>query len=94
MEDTLRVSITRALRYRTPGSLNPCFNGRYSQSVDIRQYYLICLSLNPCFNGRYSQRLFLMKLRNYEQNCLNPCFNGRYSQRARTLLCVDVIYKS
>ena len=35
--------------------LNPCFNGRYSQSNIIR---LLCNNtpcLNPCFNGRYSQ---------------------------------------
>ena len=80
MEDTLRVSITRALRYRTPGSLNPCFNGRYSQSVDIRQYYLICLSLNPCFNGRYSQRDAVNFCSDNCISSLNPCFNGRYSQ--------------
>ena len=37
-------------------SLNPCFNGRYSLSVE---FYGVKsrLCLNPCFNGRYSLSL-------------------------------------
>ena len=61
-------------------SLNPCFNGRYSQRLLIKTLELWNMCLNPCFNGRYSQSqrprirlLFAMK-------GLNPCFNGRYSQ--------------
>ena len=38
-------------------SLNPCFNGRYSQSSDaVAEYKQARVCLNPCFNGRYSQR--------------------------------------
>ena len=55
MEDTLRVLQNLMLLYPIQ-SLNPCFNGRYSQSaihfINPFNYY----SLNPCFNGRYSQR--------------------------------------
>ena len=36
-------------------SLNPCFNGRYSQSLRRWRNWEDCKSLNPCFNGRYSQ---------------------------------------
>ena len=36
-------------------SLNPCFNGRYSQRVLQTISIKISCSLNPCFNGRYSQ---------------------------------------
>ena len=53
MEDTLRVSSSQVCW--KSNSLNPCFNGRYSQSLqeDVAsgQEY----RLNPCFNGRYSQ---------------------------------------
>ena len=55
MEDTLR-GITLQTSLITYVCLNPCFNGRYSQS---KQYLLRLVaaipSLNPCFNGRYSQ---------------------------------------
>ena len=54
MEDTLRGKNVTVLK--NIASLNPCFNGRYSQSI-VR--YLCgerSYSLNPCFNGRYSQR--------------------------------------
>ena len=53
MEDTLRGP-KNLLRLRI--SLNPCFNGRYSQRIIslLCGYILGCL--NPCFNGRYSQR--------------------------------------
>ena len=36
-------------------SLNPCFNGRYSQSFKKMSLVDKSISLNPCFNGRYSQ---------------------------------------
>ena len=60
-------------------SLNPCFNGRYSQRALNSEHTRQLLCLNPCFNGRYSQREVK------DQNgsvafSLNPCFNGRYSQ--------------
>ena len=37
-------------------SLNPCFNGRYSQRAAEKRQRSNCRGLNPCFNGRYSQR--------------------------------------
>ena len=55
MEDTLRENLIR-LRIRMPESLNPCFNGRYSQSKKKFGSKIQKPSLNPCFNGRYSQR--------------------------------------
>ena len=54
MEDTLR-GIELEGQERKPG-LNPCFNGRYSQSSELGAYKTIAMCLNPCFNGRYSQR--------------------------------------
>ena len=53
MEDTLRGTL-QFLR-TLPQSLNPCFNGRYSQSILLRYNYKANRCLNPCFNGRYSQ---------------------------------------
>ena len=38
--------------------LNPCFNGRYSQSMDKSIKLEFSERLNPCFNGRYSQSYF------------------------------------
>ena len=35
MEDTLRAKITPYVRDKKQG-LNPCFNGRYSQSAQLR----------------------------------------------------------
>ena len=55
MEDTLRDQTYSVIIDIT--GLNPCFNGRYSQSNEsnnVTRARLICL--NPCFNGRYSQR--------------------------------------
>ena len=37
--------------------VNPCFNGRYSQSPENHAQPADLESLNPCFNGRYSQRM-------------------------------------
>ena len=55
MEDTLRdEEILQKVANRV--SLNPCFNGRYSQSKTIAMSVGVASSLNPCFNGRYSQR--------------------------------------
>ena len=55
MEDTLRAEFNISLElYR---SLNPCFNGRYSQSHSMNKDDTHCSCLNPCFNGRYSQSL-------------------------------------
>ena len=45
-------------------SLNPCFNGWYSQrDLSYGAVYLDCL--NPCFNGRYSQRAQISQLMPY-----------------------------
>ena len=60
-------------------SLNPCFNGRYSQRYKLYLIMMVLMCLNPCFNGRYSQRMPEIII-NFI-NSLNPCFNGRYSQR-------------
>ena len=54
MEDTLREKETRKSNCRNC-SLNPCFNGRYSQSSAHHFAQRTSQSLNPCFNGRYSQ---------------------------------------
>ena len=53
MEDTLRGLQPTMLLIIT--SLNPCFNGRYSQSKKKFGSKIQRPSLNPCFNGRYSQ---------------------------------------
>ena len=55
MEDTLRV-VKLIIVIKMNNSLNPCFNGRYSQRVFQYCTITTLLSLNPCFNGRYSQR--------------------------------------
>ena len=55
MEDTLReLQDFEYVEYE--GSLNPCFNGRYSQREKKLYPQLRQTCLNPCFNGRYSQR--------------------------------------
>ena len=65
MEDTLRGK--RLWKgSETLYGLNPCFNGRYSQSLMRYQNTGRMLSgLNPCFNGRYSQ--------SFENNYLKIC---------------------
>ena len=57
MEDTLRVRKPDIDKWSF--GLNPCFNGRYSQSLRLMRSLTYCNKkrLNPCFNGRYSQRL-------------------------------------
>ena len=62
-------------------SLNPCFNGRYSQRRTLRFLRTLPQSLNPCFNGRYSQSIGRKLVKRVHNLSLNPCFNGRYSQR-------------
>ena len=54
MEDTLRV-VDADDETENDGGLNPCFNGRYSQSAATNKEVCEHWSLNPCFNGRYSQ---------------------------------------
>ena len=81
MEDTLRV-LTKNWRKNHGKSLNPCFNGRYSQSPkffenedDVDVLILVLMedtlrAAKAAFEGK-------------QATCLNPCFNGRYSQRTR-----------
>ena len=76
MEDTLREAMRKIAHYKE--GLNPCFNGRYSQSafiiaIDIHIVVLILVLMEDT----------LRVLRQYaevQMPCLNPCFNGRYSQ--------------
>ena len=56
MEDTLRDEQFFSYRLHLQ-SLNPCFNGRYSQREPQWRKVKIPGCLNPCFNGRYSQRI-------------------------------------
>ena len=81
MEDTLRAKV-HIKNQQHQQRLNPCFNGRYSQSSLIDEKDKAKKGLNPCFNGRYSQRRNLVHYQ-MQSKSLNPCFNGRYSQRAR-----------
>ena len=48
-----------AMQAADNAGLNPCFNGRYSQS-HLYNVFLAEGSLNPCFNGRYSQRAIMI----------------------------------
>ena len=61
MEDTLRGRIN-SFMLQLFISLNPCFNGRYSQSNFSVTGYICKDGLNPCFNGRYSQRPTVLSL--------------------------------
>ena len=55
VEHTLRVF--RGKSYKEfLDSLNPCFSGTYSQSIDTLNKGEERTSLNPCFSGTYSQR--------------------------------------
>ena len=65
-------------------SLNPCYNGRYSQRklTLMETHSLKCL--NPCYNGRYSQSVMMIMLL-LQLISLNPCSNGRYSQRDKIM---------
>ena len=62
------------------GRLNPCFNGRYSQSkqefalIDSNKVLILVLMEDTL---RVRSRMGLN-----QRPRLNPCFNGRYSQRS------------
>ena len=86
MEDTLRVGLLQFLLVLC--CLNPCFNGRYSQSAKSVKNLKVKNGLNPCFNGRYSQRDSLNE--SLINGGLNPCFNGRYSQRLYMFLNQEI----
>ena len=60
MEDTLR-DVDEMIHLIENYSLNPCCNGRYSQSYFNSFHHQEVKCLNPCFNGRYSQRYGLSK---------------------------------
>ena len=79
MEDTLREArLSKTLHLQR---LNPCFNGRYSQSFGIiikhseRRVLILVLMEDTLRVKKSSGRR--------SKNRLNPCFNGRYSQRRR-----------
>ena len=78
MEDTLRA-IRNFMFLLYSISLNPCFNGRYSQSDRINRIFdpkkvLILVLMEDTLR----ELLTLLTLTGIS---LNPCFNGRYSQR-------------
>ena len=79
MEDTLREPYLSSYK-GIVNSLNPCSNGRYSQSMKQFDFIDLAARLNPCSNGRYSQSLSKGAYKTVA-GCLNPCSNGRYSQR-------------
>ena len=78
MEDTLRDKAKDGCK-GCAFSLNPCFNGRYSQSeininfINIEIVLILVLMEDTLRAGRRPKNL--LRLRS-----LNPCFNGRYSQ--------------
>ena len=59
-------------------SLNPCFNGRYSQSFSIVLYDFINSVLILVLMEDTLRATIWVGDEAY--SCLNPCFNGRYSQ--------------
>ena len=79
MEDTLRERVKAKLSLFLY-CLNPCFNGRYSQSHRSLRYYhqtfrvLILVLMEDTLRATNSETLEFLTA------SLNPCFNGRYSQ--------------
>ena len=78
MEDTLRANYEKTV-VELRNCLNPCFNGRYSQSIIKHSErrgneVLILVLMEDTLRGAAEKR--------QRSNCrgLNPCFNGRYSQ--------------
>ena len=59
--------------------LNPCFNGRYSQSEQFHSYRLH-LQVLILVLMEDTLRVIKKYREKGEYDCLNPCFNGRYSQ--------------
>ena len=61
--------------------LNPCFNGRYSQSLSLETWVkkedtvLILVLMEDTLRDGSEFPSYALK------QSLNPCFNGRYSQR-------------
>ena len=78
MEDTLRAKNFSASKPYV--SLNPCFNGRYSQRgtksfQNIKSELVLILVLMED-----TLRVVVSETKSSNPLCLNPCFNGRYSQ--------------
>ena len=61
--------------------LNPCFNGRYSQSAAIDYHLLVLVAVLILVLMEDTLRDSAQPLLTSTTKCLNPCFNGRYSQR-------------
>ena len=83
MEDTLRVLLSIIDRSNLP-SLNPCFNGRYSQSkkllrLRIRMPVLILVLMEDTLRVQ-------LQVTSAKTQSLNPCFNGRYSQSSAVVI--------
>ena len=81
MEDTLRVCTPSKEIWRK-NSLNPCFNGRYSQSVTEFKDWLAANVLILVLMEDTLRDPFKQVNTDKTSNSLNPCFNGRYSQRS------------
>ena len=81
MEDTHRAHDVW-INPKTGASLNPCSNGRYSQSIPRirlcreRSSVLILVLMEDTHRAASSTKRNANSL-----GCLNPCSNGRYSQR-------------
>ena len=79
MENTLRARRWAASEGACI-SLNPCSNGKYSQSVGkwannvMNIKVLILVLMEDTLRDYKSYARYVVE-------CLNPCFNGRYSQR-------------
>ena len=70
-------------------SLNPCFNGRYSQRDTIlernrkKARVLILVLMEDTLRAECG-------MERDQSNSLNPCFNGRYSQSGQALYNVGL----
>ena len=90
MEDGLVLSLRNAMAITNVG-LNPCCNGRWSRTYQIRCLMAKNMGLNPCCNGRWSRTNNYKIMINFN-NCLNPCCNGRWS-RTRPYKTILIISK-
>ncbi len=79
MEDTLREMMHGQYEYLY-GRLNPCFNGRYSQSYAKSKGLYHSVSVLILVLMEDTLRVVRFIPHQYVKDRLNPCFNGRYSQ--------------
>ena len=90
MEDTLRDSKVSAKDILA--SLNPCFNGRYSQSsvagLILKQACVLILVLMEDTLRAYEV------LQTISFKSLNPCFNGRCSQSMLETIIISLLVGS